>query len=210
MKTMIRNLVVAAPLALASLSMAPMPAFAADPVIVLPPSEPDPAPTDIANPEPEPVQPQGPDEIAQPEPGPVQPDGPDEIAPKPKPAQPDGPDTLANPEPGPVVDPGNPTPDPVDPAQPPAAPTEQEPTADATHEPTVEPAQGGVDGADDFDAEVPAYEPVSAADGSDPVDLDHTVATEQQDARVWLALVSVVAALAGLVLLAWKLARRRA
>lgn len=207
MKKMICNLVVAAPLALASLTMAPMPAFASDPVIVLPPSEPEPKPLDIANPEPEPVQPQGPDQVAQPKPGPVQPDGPDEIAPKPKPAQPDGPDTLANPEPGPVVDPGAPTPDAVDPIDPPVAPTEPEPAADATPEPTVDATPAGTD---DVAAQAPAYEPVDLADGTGTADLDPAEVSDQQDAVVWLALAGIVAALAGLVLVAWRLNRRRA
>jgi hypothetical protein len=105
MKTTIRNLAVAAPLAFAALTMAPVPAFASDPVIVMPPIEPQPAPTDIAlptpKPDPEPQVPQGPDEIALPEPGPVGPQGPDDIA-QPEPG-PVGPDDLTNPEPEPTL-----------------------------------------------------------------------------------------------------------
>lgn len=103
MKTTIRNLAVAAPLAFAALTMAPVPAFASDPVIVMPPVEPQPGPMDIAlptpQPEPEPQFPQGPDEIALPEPGPVGPQGPGDIAvPEDEPTLPDGPDDLTAPE----------------------------------------------------------------------------------------------------------------
>jgi hypothetical protein len=146
MKTMIRNLAVAAPLAFAALTMAPVPAFASDPVIVLPPSEPDPAPMDIAIPKPEPVQPDGPDKIAQPKPGPVQPDGPDELAPpKPGPVQPDGPDDIAQPDPDPVVDPGNPAEPTIDPTVDPTL----DPTADPTGDPTGDPTDADESGESD-------------------------------------------------------------
>lgn len=213
MKTLIRNLAVAAPLAFASLTLAPMPAFATDPVIVLPPSEPEPKPFDLANPEPEPVDPQGPDQVAHPKPGPVQPDGPDQIAPKPKPAKPDGPDTLANPEPGPVVDPGDPATDPGAPAEPPVEPAEPaepiepatDPDADPTQEPTTDPAPAGPD-AEEL-AEGPSYEPVGTT--TDLAEVDGIEAGDQQDSLVWFALAGVFAVLAGLVLVAWRLSRRR-
>ena len=105
MKTTIRNLAVAAPLAFAALTMAPVPAFASDPVIVMPPVEPQPAPMDIALPEPQPEpQPQGPGDIAQPEPGPVGPQGPGDIAqPEPGPVGPQGPGDIAVPEDEPTL-----------------------------------------------------------------------------------------------------------
>ena len=122
MNTTIRNLIVAAPLAFAALTMTPGVASADDMVIVLPPADPHPGPVialpepeptpdpvpvpqgpgDIALPEPGPVGPQGPGDLTNPEPGPG-PQGPDDLtAPEPDPTHPDGPDDLTAPEPCPT------------------------------------------------------------------------------------------------------------
>jgi hypothetical protein len=194
MKTMIRNLVVAVPLTFATLTMAPVPAFATDPVIVLPPAEPDPAPMDIAIPKP----------------GPVQPDGPDQIAPpKPKPAQPDGPDTLANPEPGPVVDPGNPTPEPADPTTDPTEPAADpavDPTADPSVDPTTDP---GTDTATETDP-APAFEQVAVPTDDDT---DLAPAIENTDDNLALALLvagGVLVTVSGAAFVARRRTRRTA
>ncbi len=87
MKKTIRNLMIAAPLATAALTLAPAAALASEPrpVIVLPPAEPKPE-FDIAIPKPEPVQPKGPGDIA----------------PAPKPDKPKGPGDITNPDPCPT------------------------------------------------------------------------------------------------------------
>ena len=103
MNRSIRNLIVAIPLATAALTMTPVAAMATEPgpVIVLPPAQPDPKPLDLANPTPEPTNPDGPDDIA-PAPKPTKPKGPGDLAPAPKPDKPKGPGDLANPTPEPT------------------------------------------------------------------------------------------------------------
>lgn len=101
MNTTIRNLIIAAPLATAALTMVPAAAMATEPgpvIIAQPHTDPKPE-LDIAAPEPEPVQPKGPQDKA-PAPKPEAPD--DKVGPKPKPTQPDGPDVITNPEPCPT------------------------------------------------------------------------------------------------------------
>ncbi|VXC42697.1 hypothetical protein [Aeromicrobium sp. 9AM] len=101
MKSIIRNLIIAAPLATAALTMVPASAMATDgPVIIAQPhTDPDPI-DDIAIPKPKPpVEPK--DKIALPKPKP--PVGPDDkVGPKPKPTHPDGPDVITNPQPCPT------------------------------------------------------------------------------------------------------------
>ncbi|KAA1395515.1 hypothetical protein [Aeromicrobium ginsengisoli] len=101
MNRIIRNLIVAAPLATAALTMVSTSAMATDgPVIIAQPhTDPQPPIDDIAIPEPKPVDPK--DKVALPEPKPpVDPE--DKVAPKPKPTHPDGPDVITNPEPCPT------------------------------------------------------------------------------------------------------------
>lgn len=101
MNTTIRNLIIAAPLATAALTMVPAAAMATEPgpvIIVQPHTDPKPE-LDIAAPAPEPVKPKGPQDKA-PAPKPEAPD--DKLGPKPKPTQPDGPDVITNPEPCPT------------------------------------------------------------------------------------------------------------
>ena len=101
MNTTIRNLIVAAPLAAAALTMVPAAAMATEPgpvIIVQPHTDPTPE-LDIAAPKPEPVAPKGPQDKA-PAPKPEAPD--DKVGPKPKPTQPDGPDVITNPQPCPT------------------------------------------------------------------------------------------------------------
>lgn len=102
MNSTIRNLIIAAPLATAALTMVPTSAMATDgPVIIAQPHiDPEPPVDKIAIPKPKPpVEPN--DQIAIPEPKPPVDDkvGP---KPKPKPTQPDGPDVVTNPEPCPT------------------------------------------------------------------------------------------------------------
>ena len=87
MNRIIRNLIVAAPLATAAFTMVPTSAMATDgPIIIAQPhTDPQPPIDDIAIPEPKP---------------PVDPK--DKVAPKPKPTHPDGPDVITNPEPCPT------------------------------------------------------------------------------------------------------------
>lgn len=96
MKSIIRNLIVAAPLATAALTMVPTSATAADGPIIIAQPDTEPKIDDIAIPEPKPIDPK--DKIALPEPKPPV----DDKAPKPKPTQPDGPDGITNPEPCPT------------------------------------------------------------------------------------------------------------
>ena len=104
MNRIIRNLIVAAPLATAplataALTMVPTSAMASDgPIIIVQPhTDPQPPIDKLAIPDP--VEPK--DKIALPKPKPpVEPN--DKIAPKPKPSQPDGPDVITNPEPCPT------------------------------------------------------------------------------------------------------------
>ncbi len=103
MKSIIRNLIIAAPLATAALTMVPASAMATDgPVIIAQPhTDPEPPVNDkIALPKPKPpVEPK--DKIALPKPKP--PVGPDDkVGPKPKPTHPDGPDVITNPQPCPT------------------------------------------------------------------------------------------------------------
>lgn len=99
MNRIIRNLIVAAPLATAALTMVPTSAMASDgPIIIAQPhTDPQPPIDKIAAPEPEPVEPK--DKIALPKP---KPPVDDKVGPKPKPTQPDGPDVITNPEPCPT------------------------------------------------------------------------------------------------------------
>ena len=102
MNRIIRNLIIAAPLATAGLTMVPTSAMATDgPVIIVQPhTDPQPPIDDIAIPEPKPpVEPK--DKIALPKPKPPV-DPKDKVAPKPKPTHPDGPDVITNPEPCPT------------------------------------------------------------------------------------------------------------
>jgi len=102
MNRIIRNLIVAAPLATAAFTMVPTSAMASDgPVIIVQPNtDPEPPVDKIAIPKPKPpVEPK--DKIALPKPKP--PVGPkDKVAPKPKPTHPDGPDVITNPQPCPT------------------------------------------------------------------------------------------------------------
>lgn len=101
MNTTIRNLMIAAPLATAALTMVPAAAMASEPgpvIIVQPHTDPQPD-LDIAAPDSEPVKPKGPQDKA-PLPKPEAPD--DKVGPAPKPTQPDGPDDITNPEPCPT------------------------------------------------------------------------------------------------------------
>ena len=101
MNSIIRNLIVAAPLATAALTMVPTSAMASDGpvnIIAQPHTDPEQPIDKIAIPKPKPpVEPK--DKIALPKP-PVGPD--DKVGPKPKPVQPDGPDVITNPEPCPT------------------------------------------------------------------------------------------------------------
>ena len=99
MNRIIRNLIVAAPLATAALTMVPTSAMASDgPIIIAQPhTDPQPPIDKIAAPEPEPVEPK--DKAALPKP---KPPVDDKVGPKPKPTQPDGPDVITNPEPCPT------------------------------------------------------------------------------------------------------------
>lgn len=96
MKSIIRNLIIAAPLATAALTMVPTSATAVDgPVIIAQPKADPNTIDDIAIPEPKPpVEPK--DKIALPEP---KPPVDDKVGPKPKPTQPDGPGEITNPDP---------------------------------------------------------------------------------------------------------------
>ncbi len=101
MKSIIRNLIIAAPLATAALTMVPASAMATTARSSSPSRTPIPSPIDdIAIPKPKPpVEPK--DKIALPKPKP--PVGPDDkVGPKPKPTQPDGPDVITNPQPCPT------------------------------------------------------------------------------------------------------------
>ena len=103
MNSIIRNLIVAAPLATAALTMVPTSAMASDApvdIIVKPHVDPQPKIDKLTIPESTP--PVGPkDKIALPDPeGPVGPD--DKVGPKPKPTHPDGPDDVTNPAPCPT------------------------------------------------------------------------------------------------------------
>ena len=91
MNRIIRNLIVAAPLATAALTMVPTGAMASDgPIIIAQPhTDPQPPIDDIAIPEP--VEPK--DKIALPKP---KPPVDDKLGPKAKPTQPDGPDVITN------------------------------------------------------------------------------------------------------------------
>jgi hypothetical protein len=101
MNSIIRNLIVAAPLATAALTMVPTSAMASDApvdIIVKPHVDPQPKIDKIAIPKPE-VDPK--DKIALPDPKP--PVGPDDkVGPKPKPVDPEGPDVITNPQPCPT------------------------------------------------------------------------------------------------------------
>ena len=102
MNATIRNLIIAAPLATAALTMVPAAAMATEPgpVIIVQPVDPDPEPElDIKAPAPKPVEPKGPQDKA-PAPKPEAPD--DKVGPAPQPTQPDGPDVITNPEPCPT------------------------------------------------------------------------------------------------------------
>ncbi|KQV74956.1 hypothetical protein ASC61_08075 [Aeromicrobium sp. Root344] len=102
MNRIIRNLIVAAPLATAALTMVPTSAMATDgPIIIAQPhTDPQPPIDDIAIPEPKPpVDPK--DKIALPKPKPPV-DPKDKVAPKPKPTHPDGPGDITNPAPCPT------------------------------------------------------------------------------------------------------------
>lgn len=103
MNSIIRNLIVAAPLATAALTMVPTGAMASDAsvdVIAQPHVDPQPNIDKLAIPKPKPpVEPK--DKIALPKPKP--PVGPDDKdGPKPKPTQPHGPDDVTNPAPCPT------------------------------------------------------------------------------------------------------------
>ena len=103
MNSIIRNLIVAAPLATAALTMVPTSAMASDGpdnIIVQPHTDPQPPVDKLAIPKPKPpVEPQ--DKIALPKPKP--PVGPeDKVGPKPKPTPPDAADDFTNPQPCPT------------------------------------------------------------------------------------------------------------
>jgi hypothetical protein len=101
MNATIRNLIIAAPLATAALTMVPAAAMATEPgpVIIAQPHT-DPTPDlDIAAAPSEPVEPKGPQDKA-PAPKPEAPD--DKVGPAPQPTQPDGPDDITNPQPCPT------------------------------------------------------------------------------------------------------------
>ena len=99
MNRIIRNLIVAAPLATAALTMVPTSAMASDGPIIIAQPHTDPQPPIDKLAIPDPVEPK--DKIALPKPKPpVEPN--DKVAPKPKPTQPDGPDVITNPEPCPT------------------------------------------------------------------------------------------------------------
>ncbi|MGO4257813.1 hypothetical protein [Marmoricola sp. RAF53] len=88
-RTATRILVLAGPIAAAVLAVAPAhavtPAPQGDPVIVLPPAQPDPKPMDIAQPTPKPQpKPNGPADLAIPKPKPQPPKGPKDLADAPK------------------------------------------------------------------------------------------------------------------------------
>jgi hypothetical protein len=102
MNTTIRNLMIAAPLATAALTMVPAAAMASEPgpvIIVQPHTDPQPDLDIVAAPESEPAKPKGPQDKA-PLPNPEAPD--DKVGPAPKPTQPDGPDDITNPQPCPT------------------------------------------------------------------------------------------------------------
>ncbi|MEV7397784.1 hypothetical protein [Aeromicrobium sp. NPDC092404] len=102
MNSTIRNLIIAAPLATAALTMVPTSAMATDGpvnIIVQPNTDPEPPVDKIAIPKPKPpIEPK--DKVAPKPKPPVEPK--DKVAPKPKPTQPDGPDVITNPEPCPT------------------------------------------------------------------------------------------------------------
>jgi hypothetical protein len=101
MNSTIRNLIIAAPLATAAITMVPAAAMAAEPGpvnIIAPHSEPQPDLDIVAAPEP--VDPDAPDDKA-PAPKPES-EVPDDKAPLPQPTHPDGPDDITNPEPCPT------------------------------------------------------------------------------------------------------------
>lgn len=92
MNSIIRNLIVAVPLATAALMAAPGVAHAdGNDVIVMAPNGGDPKPFDIAVPAPEPTQPDGPGELSNGAPKPTHP----------KPNHPTGPGDITSPTPGP-------------------------------------------------------------------------------------------------------------
>jgi hypothetical protein len=96
MNATIRNLMIAAPLATAALTMVPAAAMATEPgpVIIVPPHT-DPKPDlDIA-PAPKPTKPKGPSDLA-PAPKPTKPKGPSDLADAPKPKGPKGPGDLSD------------------------------------------------------------------------------------------------------------------
>ncbi len=98
MKNTIRNMMIAAPLAVSAITLAPAAAMASEPgpVIVLPPAQPDPQPNDQKlAPAPKPTEPKGPGNIA-PAPKPSKPKGPGDIAPAPKPTGPKGPGDISD------------------------------------------------------------------------------------------------------------------
>jgi len=100
MNTTIRNLMIAAPLATAALTMVPAAAMASEPglvVVAQPHTDPQPDLDIVAAPES--VKPKGPQDKA-PLPKPEAPD--DKVGPAPKPTQPDGPDVITNPQPCPT------------------------------------------------------------------------------------------------------------
>ncbi len=147
MNRIVRNLIVAAPLAAAALVMAPGTASAVEPgpVIVLPAGPGDPKPMDFAAPA-VPTQPDGPDEFSNGAPEPTHPkpntpQGPDDKAPAPKPQDPQGPDEFSNGEPEPTRPDG-----PDDLTAPEPCPTHGECTTG--DEPADEPDQGCFEGCD--------------------------------------------------------------
>ena len=96
MNTTIRNLMIAAPLATAALTMVPAAAMATEPgpVIIVPPHT-DPQPDlDIA-PAPKPTKPKGPGDLA-PAPKPTKPKGPGDFSDAPKPKGPQGPGDISD------------------------------------------------------------------------------------------------------------------
>ena len=97
MNRIIRNLIVAAPLATAALTMVPTSAMASDGPIIIAQPHTDPQPPIDKLAAPKPTEPK--DKIALPKP---KPPVDDKVAPKPKPTQPDGPDVITNPEPCPT------------------------------------------------------------------------------------------------------------
>ena len=97
MNTTIRNLLVAAPLATAALTMAPAAAMASEPgpVIIVPPHT-DPQPDlDIKAPAPQPTEPKGPSDLSD-APKPDKPKGPGDLSDAPKPDGPKGPGDLSD------------------------------------------------------------------------------------------------------------------